>query len=149
MRLHRQTRLVAAIVMLFCMLVMQAAIASCRCLGSELGRLSAAAVVKHDAAAHAAEHHFHAHPDTVHDYDDKPGDGHGPSCDNCPASQQLNKRVHDHVPHPEVAPFVTGILLCILAPLPVALPASTVAQADIHIQATAPPVCIRDCTFQL
>jgi hypothetical protein len=113
------------------MLAMQMSIAACRCANDEFGRISAAAVEDGRCDAHDLHQSKHY------------------SCNRYAKTLFLNKKVWSGADHPEFGSFIPRTLVRVLKPLTTAESASAKSYVHFHIQAAAPPVCIRHCTLQL
>lgn len=91
----------------------------------------------HTASANNEGHLAHSHQDR---------DG---SCDAYPQHSQLTKNISDGGASPQVAPFVPSAVILVLRPATNFISDPAPPYTVLHSQATAPPICIRYCTFQI
>lgn len=130
----RRSRVVVSIFMLFSMLVTHVSFAACRYLHTETTSASERAF----APATVPDSHFSGCKEI-----------HQKNRDLCAKYTAVAKTTVDTPKLPQVLPFVANTLGFALLPTQIPASATLVPAALIPIQAAAPPLCIRHCSFQL
>lgn len=135
MHRSRQFRLVAALIALFGMLFMQLAVASYACPGLQMGQAGASAAMSTDAADQnmvACQGMDEAQPSLCHAHD------------------QVGNQSLDKAELPHVQPFMAAELTLVFDDIePAYSPIAAQTDSVLLTRATAPPLSIRHCCFQI